>query len=587
MTFSAFAQHLQKLESTPSRLDMTALLASLFGELETSEISQACYLMQGSLTPAYISLEFNLSVKMVLRALAELVELEQEDAVQGDLFGDDAATREQYVTALYKKLGDVGLVAEKVVAQKPNNDSPSILDVHHSLSEIARDGGEGSQARKVQGLVKLLRSVDSVSAKYLVRVVIGKLRLGFSTMTLLDALSWTVVGDKSETKALEAAYQKRADVGVLAEAYLPQASDSVAQRLASLATMPVEVGVPIVPALCQRLNSATEIVEKMDVVIAEPKYDGLRVQIHVLEDDTVRAFTRNLDDISHMFPELQQARDQLRCKNCIIDAEAIGYNKETGSLVTFQETITRRRKHDVAAKAIEVPLRFYVFDVLSLDDSDFLKKKLRERKDVLKSLFSDSEVFIHTPYITSNDPVEIRTFHEQQLAEGLEGAVMKQLDSPYASGRKGWYWVKIKEEEGTSGKLSDTLDCVVMGYYVGRGKRTEFGIGALLVGVLREDEQIVSIAKIGTGLSDEQLRDMKRRGDVLQAGEQPTQYVTHKDLTPDVWMEPELVIEVAADEITTSPTHAAGVALRFPRLIKVREDKGVEQATTLAEAKRL
>jgi DNA ligase 1 len=166
----------------------------------------------------------------------------------------------------------------------------------------------------------------------------------------------------------------------------------------------------------------------------------------------------------------------------------------------------------------------------------------------------------------------------------LEGAVMKQVDSHYVSGRKGWNWVKIKEAEGTNGKLSDTLDCIVMGYYVGRGKRNAFGIGALLVGVLdTSSQQVVTIAKIGTGLSDEQLQLMKQMCDQHAAAEKPSAYVVAELLQPDVWVKPALVLEIAADELTNSPNHSAKVALRFPRLIKVRDDKSWEQATTTVE----
>jgi DNA ligase-1 len=196
-------------------------------------------------------------------------------------------------------------------------------------------------------------------------------------------------------------------------------------------------------------------------------------------------------------------------------------------------------------------------------------------------------VFFETPYIITNDPDELRTYHEHQLAEGLEGAVIKQLDSEYQSGRKGWNWVKIKEEEGTRGKLRDTLDCVVMGLYAGRGKRTEFGLGAFLVGVLDAEQRIKTIAKIGTGLSDEQFRELKKKTEPLMVESPPALYEVSKALVPDIWLQPSVVVEVAADEITRSPQHTAGVALRFPRLVRFREDKAWADVTTLAEVTQL
>jgi DNA ligase-1 len=206
-------------------------------------------------------------------------------------------------------------------------------------------------------------------------------------------------------------------------------------------------------------------------------------------------------------------------------------------------------------------------------------------KAVLKNV---DRTFISSPYIVTNKPEELRTYHMQQLGDGLEGVVIKQYASEYQPGRRGFSWVKFKEEEGTSGKLSDTIDCVVMGYYVGQGKRTKFGIGAFLVGVYDDNsETFRTIAKIGTGLSDDQWRDMKARCEVLKAATPSTQYLVTDALTPDVWVRPSLVVEVAADEITKSPNHSAEQALRFPRLIKIRDDKKPEQATTLQELQRI
>lgn len=326
-------------------------------------------------------------------------------------------------------------------------------------------------------------------------------------------------------------------------------------------------------------------------VIAEPKYDGLRAQIHIhktksisaAEEVHVKTFTRNLEDNSAMFPELLTVLETLNCESCILDAEAIGYNPETGQLLPFQMTITRKRKHDIEQTATDVPLKFFVFDVLSLDGKSLIQEKLRSRKELLNNLFDDNEVFLKAPYIETSDPEELRAFHEAQLAEGLEGAVIKQVDSVYQSGRKGWSWVKIKEEEGTRGKLKDTLDCVVMGYYAGRGKRTAFGIGAFLVGVLAEDESLKTIAKIGTGLSDEQFAELKQRCQPLVTPDMPEIYEVEKSLIPDVWVNPGVVVEIAADEITKSPVHSAKVALRFPRLVKFRDDKNWQQATTTSE----
>lgn len=593
MQFSQFAHHLQTLETISSRLEMTAELAEVYRQLEPEEVMPANYLLQGSLVPAYESMEFQLSVKMLLRTLAGLwvgeVGSLGTGSVQDALFAEiDTKDNLIQVEQLYKQLGDVGQVAEQVLSKLPAAQQQlDIISVHQQLVAVAQASGAGSQERKIALLSALLRSVEPVAGKFIVRIVMGKLRLGFSVMTLLDALSWAVAGDKQYRNALEEAYQKKADIGSLAAGFLGHRNSPEALTN-FLASYSAEVGIPIVPALCQRLNSAAEIIEKMGTVFVEPKYDGLRVQIHVGVVDgagkrSVRVFTRNLENATHMFPELQALLEMIPGQ-AVFDGEAIGYDPTTGALKPFQETITRKRKHDIAETAESVPLRYYLFDVLAVDGASLLHKTLRERKSVLGKLIKQNEQFVITEATQTSDPTELRQLHEHFLAEGLEGAVIKKVDSVYQSGRKGWSWVKIKEEEGTRGKLTDTLDVIVLGYYRGRGKRAQFGMGAFLVGVREANtEAIKTIAKIGTGISEEQLASLRQLFDAEAVNTQPATYEVEKSLLPDVWVAPSIVVEVAADEITKSPVHTAGVALRFPRLIKVREDKNWQDATSVEE----
>jgi DNA ligase-1 len=581
MQYSAFCHHLQVLEGTSSRLEITAHLAELMSEIksETETIPAVCYLLQGQLKPAYTTVEFQISIKTVLKALAHFAEKKESDgsAALFEEVASDSGVSE--IEKAYKKIGDAGLLAAELLKDRKADGSLTVLELYDQLTLLAQDSGVDSQSRKLQTLIGILEKLDAVSAKFTIRIILGRLRLGFSTMTIIDALSWAMTGGKADHDLLEDAYQKRADIGQVAQLYLSLPDDDA--RVLALQDL---------TALCQRLNTSTEIIEKMGTVIAEPKYDGLRVQIHVVQKNgtpEVTAFTRNLESVVHMFPELQELL-KLIPHDVILDSEAIGYDPATGQLLPFQQTIQRKRKHDVSSKSQEIPLRFYIFDILSLDGQDLLRTPLNERKQLLADILpSNHNVFVPTEFIETSDPTVLHDFHTEQLAFGLEGAVIKQLTSGYQSGRKGWSWVKIKEAEGTMGKLSDTLDVVVMGYYFGRGKRTQFGIGAILVGILdsspEHGERALTIAKIGTGLSDDALRDMKKRCDELATPEMPATYVVEKALRPDVWCTPQLVIEVAADELTTSPLHSAGFALRFPRLVKVRDDKNWSDATTSQE----
>jgi DNA ligase-1 len=584
MYFSVFTEYLQRLEKISSRLEITAILAELFQKLENDEIEEACYLMQGQLLPPYEEAEFQIAVKTVIKALARVLPVEEVETQT--LFADpDFSAQEKKVETLYRKLGDLGLAAEDILSQaKETGNKSTIREVYKQLFDLAQDSGAQSQQRKLDSLVSLLQKLQPISAKFVIRIILGSLRLGFSDMTMIDALSWAMTGTKDERTDLEEAYQKKADIGKLAHFYLGQ--KDAEKRKQALANYTLEVGVPVIPALCQRLNSAGEMIEKMHDVIAEPKYDGLRVQIHVNKEKKpqFKTFTRNLEETSLMFPELQQALSDLKCTTCILDAEAVGYDPQDGELLPFQYTMQRKRKHDIDEKAKEIPVRFFVFDVLSIDGQDLLQVPLLERKEKLNQLFTDNTILYHSPQIRTTDAAELKEYHELQLAQGLEGVVVKQVNSAYQSGRKGWSWVKIKEAEGQSGKLADTLDLVVMGYYSGRGKRADFGIGAVLVGVYDDKtEKIVTLAKVGSGLKDEMLREIKQLCDQAATKDQPKSYVVNKLLLPDVWCVPKIVIEVAADELTHSPIHSAGIALRFPRVITIRADKDWNQATSLAE----
>ena len=579
MRFKEFAEHLGKLEKISSRLEITDEVVRLLKELSTEEVAGAIYILMGRLEPTYTGLEFNLGWKMLLRSIGELSGEEKEK-----------------VLADFKKKGDAGEVIMDLPVKVFSDKKLSVKEVYERLILVAKYAGGGSQEKKVAELAKLLSELDQLSAKFVARIVLGRLRLGFSDKTILDALSVAERGDKSARKKLDEAYQIRPDAGHLAAAVLAKGLDK------ALARLEVEVGVPVMPALCQRLNHAAEIIEKMGEVAAEQKFDGTRVQIHFKrkgfgDGATVKTYTRNLEENSQMFPELSRLGEWVKGDEAVFDSEAVGIDIKTGQILPFQVTITRKRKHGVSETAKAIPLRFYLFDILAFDGRTLLAEPYFERRKVLAEAIKENKTVVVDETHRTSDPVELHKWHEEYLAEGFEGAVIKKWDGPYLPGRQGWNWVKIKEKEGSTGKLADTLDLGVMGYYRGWGKRTVFGLGAFLVGVRKDDPpsrkategqgKVVTIAKIGTGLSDDQFRDLKKRLDDLVVREMPKEYEVDKALIADVWVEPKVVVEIAADEITKSPVHTAGVALRFPRLIKFRDDKNPSGVTTLSEVEEI
>lgn len=585
MKFIELSRFLERIEKTTLRNEIMEILAELFAKSSDEEIGQIVYLSLGRLRPKFDRMEFNLAEKMMIRAVARMAKISNEE-----------------VTKVYKEMGDLG----EVVATLRRSHSEvtglelSVSQVYEKLVQVAKEEGQGSQESKVAKLSEILFNLDELSAKYVTKIVMGKLRLGFSDKTILDALSFMEHGDKSGRKDLDWAYQVSPDVGNIAMLTKKFRVSGVVDRVK------VTYGVPVIPALAQRLKTADEMIEKMGKVMLEAKFDGTRVQIHYKKvDDSgdnninngmlfdeqkkdfeVRTFTRNLDENSQMFPELQQISKQIRASEVILDAEAIGYDPETGKLLPFQMTITRKRKHGITEAQKQVPLKFFVFDILYKDGKSLIEEPLIERRKILEGTISDGEVLVVDDYMETSDPSELREYHQKQLDMGLEGAMVKKIDGVYSPGRTGFNWVKFKEVEDAVGKLSDTLDVVVMGYYAGKGKRSKFGIGAFLVGVRGKDDVILTLAKVGTGLTDEQWREMKTRCSEFEIEEKPQQYGdVDRTLIPDKWVEAKIVVEVAADEITKSPSHSAGMALRFPRLVKFRDDKDVVGITKTEELK--
>ena len=569
MKFSEFATYLEKLENTSSRLSLIEILAELFKKTPATEIEKIVYLTQGRIAPFFAPVEIGMAEKTVAASIA-------------NAFGSS----KEEVLKLYQKLGDMGLAALQLSQKsKVKSQNLRVAEVFEVLTQIAKTSGEGTVEKRQSLLSNLLTKIDPVSAKHLVRVPLGNTRLGIGDPTILDALATAKLGDKTNRKLLEGAYNRTSDLGLIAKTLWEKGLPAVEK-------LEVRVGSPIRSELCERLPNAEKVIEKMIEVDVQYKYDGFRVQIHK-DGDKVRMFSRNLEEMTHMFPELIKATlDQVNADTVILDTEALAYNPESEEFLPFQETTKRRRKHGIEEAAAKLPLKAFAFDILYKNGKQLLDEPLVARMEMLKDTIKDDDVLIRTKNQTVKDPKTLSLLLEDAISKGLEGLVVKRLQSPYEAGGRNFNWVKLKRH--SDGELSDTIDCVILGYISGRGKRAAFGAGALLVGVYdKEKDEFVSISRIGTGLSDEEWREIHKRADKIKVSHKPAR--VNSSIEPSVWIEPKIVIEVLADEITRSPLHTAGktetepgFALRFPRLVSFRDsDKKPEDATDVAEIKRL
>jgi DNA ligase-1 len=561
MKFKKLCEYFERLEETTKRLEMFDILAKLFRESSSEDIDKIIYLSQGQLLPPFYGIEIGISEKLLIRALS-----------------DATNTPTKKVEQTFRHTGDLGKTAEELNKREGYN--LSVNEVYNELLDIAQIGGIGSVEKKINLLSNLFKGVSPKEAKYIARFVIGRLRLGIGDPTVLEALALSL-GNRELRPDLERAYNLCSDLGLVAKTLLEKGIEGVKK-------FKIQVGYPIRMALCERLSSSEEIIEKIGKAAIEAKYDGFRVQCHK-NDYKIELFSRNLERTTHMFPEITMAINQfINAKTAIIEGEALAFNEQTGELFPFQITIQRKRKHGIEELAKELPLKFFVFDLLYLNGVDYTEKPFIERRRKLESIIRKNNIIEPSEMLITDRASEIFKYFESAIERGLEGVVAKRLEAPYSAGARNFNWIKLKRSY--KGELADTIDVCIVGYFRGKGARAKFGLGALLGAVYDPDtDSFKTISKIGSGFKEEEFFELKKLLDEISLKHKHPRVDSIIDA--DVWVEPKYVITVTADEITRSPTHTAGrdkngigYALRFPRSVGfIRFDKKPEDANTVKE----
>jgi len=577
MYFSVLATYFERIESKSSRLEITHILAELFNELSADEIGQTVYLLQGRVAPLFEKTEFGMAEKTVIKSIVSSLNIDRP-----------------YFEKENHRLGDVGKTVEEFKKQYVSFEERemTINEVFLELERLAKCTGDGSNEMKVGILSGLIRQLDSKSCRYLVRIPQGLMRLGFSDMTIIDAYSWMLSGTKQYRPEIEAAYHVRPDLGYIGRLIKENGMEGIKRVTPHIFT-------PIIMMRAERLSSGEEIVKQIGMCAIEPKYDGFRLQIHYKKTPLrqgyagqgkgeVRLYSRNLEDVTYMYPDIVMGvQQEIQAEEIIFEGEAIGYNPHTHIFLPFQETVQRKRKYGIEEKAREIPLKLFVFELLYYNGASYIDEIFTKRRETLEKVISKKNIpekntTILAPHKLLSDASLIEKNFDDAVAEGLEGIIAKKLDGTYRPGARGWNWIKFKRSY--SSKIHDTVDCLVMGYDTGKGKRTGFGMGAFLAGIYDEKEETFkTVSKIGTGLTDDEWREMKSRCDKLQTKKKPREYVVDKTLEVDMWVNPGIVVEIKADEITQSPIHTAKFALRFPRLVRFRDDKSKTDVTTFSE----
>jgi DNA ligase-1 len=653
LDYLVLAEAYQKIGATTKRLEMTALLVELFNATPPDVIKRAVYLTQGRLYPDFMGIELGVAEKLVIRAISFVTGMNEED-----------------VTQLWMKEGDLGLVAEALVGGKKQRtlfSSPLTVErVYAGFQGIAGATGPGAQDLKMKLIGDMLHDASTMEAKYIVRTLVGKLRLGIADMTILDALSIafapeegtreannaatlaadeTVKGPiagitgqvppatakelkaaekearaaekqaraaereaKAARKAAEASAEeaeteaRRRNRGAVEHSYnLCSDLGEIAEKLASegiegVRKIKLEVGRPVRPMLAERLPSIKEILEKLGGKASiEYKYDGMRIQAHIRVGKEVRLYSRQLENVTEQFPDVKAALlaafNSRDFEEAIIDSEAVPFNPETGEFLPFQEVSHRRgRKYGVDSAVEDYPVILMAFDCLQLDGKELIGLPYPERRSDLARLFRPTEKVQISESLLTSDLGAAEAFFQKALDSGCEGIIAKSVaeDSSYRAGARGWQWIKYKRDYKS--EMEDTADLVPVGAFAGHGKR-KGRYGALLMAAYNKDmDRFETVCKLGTGFSDEMLEKMSAE---LATQRIPDRHArVESTMKADYWLVPSVVYEVLGAEITLSPIHTAGLgkirsgsglAIRFPRLKHVRNDKAPEDATTVQE----
>ncbi|MEM2016752.1 MAG: ATP-dependent DNA ligase, partial [Nitrososphaerota archaeon] len=535
-------------------------------------IDKIVYLTVGEIYPPFTGIELGVADKLALRAVKLA-----------------SGQHEKFVKEEYSRLGDIGLVAEKLLQKRSqitlHMHELTVQEVYQSLEKIARAVGEGAMEMKVQILVGLLASATPKEAKYILRIVTGKLRLGVADMTILDALAILYGGGKEARESFERAYNLTSDIGYVAKI-------AVSEGLEGIKNIKITIGRPVRPMLAERLSSATEILDKVGgKCIVEYKYDGERMQIHKKCGDVI-IFSRRQENITSQYPDVVKlVQESVLADEAILECEAVAIEKETGEMLPFQELMHRKRKHEIHKAIEEYPVSLYFFDVLYVDGRDLTIEPLEQRRKILEKIVKIGERINLSKAVYTDSSEGLERFFHEAVEVGCEGVVVKALgkEAIYRAGARGWLWIKYKRDYKS--EMIDTVDLVVVGAFHGRGRRSG-KYGALLMAAYDPEKDVFpSVCKVGSGFTDEDLEKLPSILEQCKIHHRHARVET--GMEADVWFEPRLVLEIIGAEITLSPIHRAGwnvikentgLAIRFPRFTgKYRLDKSPEDATTVNE----
>lgn len=560
MDYSVLAETYEKLESVSSKLKKTDILAELFSRVGSKDLSKVVSLAQGLVFPWHSESELGIATQMMIKAIAKASGFSVEK-----------------VEEKFKKTGDLGLTAEVCIKSKKQTSllkkKLTIDHIFDNLQKLATITGEGSQDKKLNLISELIISARPNEAVYIVRTILGELRVGAAEGIIRDAIVKSfLVDEKSAKEEIEKAKEAVDYAWNLLSDFSEVAQIASEKGIDGLRKVKIKLGRPIQVMLGLAAEKIEDVMKEFGKVIAQYKYDGMRIVIEK-KGDKFWLFTRRQEDVTHQFPDIVElARKSLKADECIVEGEAIGIDAKTNTPVPFQILGQRiHRKYDIEKMAKEIPVQMNLFDIIYIDGKMLLDEPLHTRMEILEKNVKIIPGKLQIAKTIMTDEIkELEKFYKEAISDNQEGLMLKVPNSTYSFGRHVGAMYKIKP-------TMENLDLVVIGATWGEGSRAKWLTSYELGCRDPNTEKFLSCGNMSTGLSEDEYNEMTvmlRKIIVSEKGKA-------------VIVKPKIVLEVGYQEIQKSTNYESGFGLRFPRFVRLREDKGPEEADTIERVKSL
>ncbi len=538
------AELFQQLEKTSGRLEKTSMISDFISKTPVDLMPTVLLFLRGRVFPLWSEKEMGIGDKLMIKVLSNIT-----------------GASEIKVEERIREKGDIGLAAEEILVNKTQTtlftQKLTVEKVHYNLKKLAELSGKKSREKKMGYISELLSMTEPLESRYIVRLILEELRLGVGEGTVRDAIASVFNVDAS---LLDRARSLRCDLGEVAKIARLEGDEGL-RRVSMKPGRPIEV------MLAQKAGSIEEILEKFKTSAFEIKYDGARLQIHKVGDN-VELFTRRLERVTKQFPEIvSAARDNIKASTAVVVGELVAIqSREDRNTRPFQDLSKRiRRKHEIKDLVERIPVEVNLFDIVLINERDLLGERLVDRRKILEKNVKKTDNFRVSEYLVTSDPKEAKDFYQKAIDMGHEGVMVKNPKAPYQPGSRVGFMYKIKQ-------VMETLDLVVVGATWGEGRRAHWMSSFLLA--LRDGDtgEFFTVGRMATGLTDEQFKEVTsllKPLIVVESGK-------------EIEIKPKVVLEVAYDEIQKSPTYESGYALRFPRLVRIRYDKGIRDVNTLS-----